>query len=86
VTERFDERENPAARDDFNEEQTRQARRAGAVVDADTRARLHRSLDVILNWDDRRRMHRALDYVLDELKRRRCAGDREFLRRVGVRP
>jgi hypothetical protein len=66
---------------ELNEQEFRAAKRAGAVTDEDTRARLHRSLDVILNWDDRRRFHRALDYMLDELKRRRCSGDRDFSRR-----
>lgn len=51
------------------------------------RAACHRALDHILDWHHSKRMHRALDTVLSELKRRRsCAGDREFLRRAGVKP
>jgi|HubBroStandDraft_5_1064220.scaffolds.fasta_scaffold1096622_1 hypothetical protein len=40
----------------------------------------------LVNEHDRQRLHQALDRVLDRLRQRRCAGDRAFLRKLGVRP
>ncbi len=56
----------------LNEEKTREARRQGAVEDADTRE-LRR---VISDADFRRRMHAALDRVLDAKQKKGCVGDR----------
>jgi len=88
--EKFDERDNPADRCE--------ARDAKAGADGDFNA-LHRlvtgtklqgadiaELRTLINDHNRKRLHAALDRVLDRLRQKRCAGDREFLRRAGVRP
>jgi hypothetical protein len=86
----FDERENPAAATD--------AKKAVMDGDEDFHA-LHRlitgtkvndadvaELRTVINDHNRKRLHAALDRVLDRLRQKRCGGDREFLRRAGVRP
>ena len=85
--ERFDERENPAARTAVEDTDLEELRRSTDAFlhsgleakprsDADYRAACHRALDHILAWHDRRKLHRALDTVLAELQHRRCVGDR----------
>jgi hypothetical protein len=94
MSERFDERENPAAATDYLD---------GVMADDDYNdfAMLHKivtdakvgidadlkELRGLLNDHRRARLHQALDKVLTRLsERRRCAGDRAFLRRAGVKP
>jgi len=84
----------------YNEQQTRAARKAGGIMDADEDFRaLHRlvsgangldkdadvgELRRLVNDHNRARLHKALDKVLNGIRERRCAGDRAFLRRVGI--
>lgn len=49
--------------------------------DADVRA-----LRQLLSDHHRARMHAALDVMIDRVHGRRCTGDREFLRKCGVKP
>jgi len=87
--------------DDLNSEETRAARKAGAVMDGDTDfnalhklvngAKLAEDADVqalrkLVNDYNAKRLHAALDRVLDRLRQRRCAGDRAWLKRMGVKP
>jgi hypothetical protein len=73
--ERFDERENPAAAaDEFDELKTQ--------VDQFLNPKKR-----VVDEAYRKRMHAALDDLLGRLKQKRtCAGDRQFSKRVGVRP
>jgi len=86
----------------LNEQETRSARKAGAVMDGDTDdfnalhklvngAKLAEDADVqalrkLVNDYNAKRLHSALDRVLDRLRQRRCAGDRAWLKRMGVKP
>jgi hypothetical protein len=87
--------------DDLNSQERASAKCMGAVLDADKDfGALRRLVDSVKIADDadvaelreliaahdRKRLHLALDRVLDRFMPRRCAGDRDFLRRVGVRP
>ena len=93
MSERFDERENPAAAtdyldgvmadDDYNDFAICTAVPDAKVgIDADLK-----ELQDFVNDHRRARLHQALDKVLTRLsERRRCAGDRAFLRRAGVKP
>jgi len=78
--------------DDFNEQETRAARKAGAVMDEDPDLfTLHALMDGIRGLDkdadvtelrqlvkdaNSKRLHAALDRVLTRVRERRCAGDR----------
>jgi hypothetical protein len=61
----------------------RLANNYGAKLSGDSDVQRLRTL---VNDHRRQRLHDALDKVLDCVQRRHCAGDRAFLRRVGVRP
>ena len=89
--ERFDERENPAARvatDDVNgqvDEDFFALHKLvnGAKLTGDAEVKMLRDL---VNSHNSQRLHAALDKVLNRIReRRRCAGDRAFLRKLGVR-
>jgi len=77
--------------DDYNAQQTRAARKAGAVTDG--LDELKKSVDSFLRGaveakpcavdaEYRQRMHRALDHILQWHRDR--SGDSQFLRRVGI--
>lgn len=89
----------PKAEDDYTEQEAA-ARKQHAMMDEDFRA-LHQlvngakltededllALRHLVNDANRVRLHRALDRVLDGVReRRRCAGDRAFLKHFGIRP
>lgn len=92
----------PSADDDLNEQETRAARKAGAVVDDDPDLfTLHAIMDSAKGFDkdadvselrtlvrdaNAKRLHAALDKVLDRVRQRRCTGDRKFLKNFGIRP
>lgn len=91
----------PKAEDDYNTEETRVARKAGAVADDDPDLfKLHAIMDSAKGFDkdadvtelrtlvrdaNAKRLHEALDRVLDRVRQRRCAGDRKFLKNFGIR-
>lgn len=57
---------------------------SGAKLTGDADVQTLRNL---VNDHNRQRLHQALDRVLDRVQqRRRCAGDRAFLGKLGIRP
>lgn len=53
---------------------------AGLADDQDVK-----KLRQIIGDERRKRLHAALDRMIDAVYQRRCAGDRAFLRRAGIR-
>jgi hypothetical protein len=83
MTERYDSRDNPASRVREHKDDSE------ALLD-ETARELKGEAPWSRSATDaayRKRMHRALDDLLDRIEaRRRCAGDRQFLRGCGVKP